>query len=53
MLDNNESLTHLNLIDHCHVIEDKNQSDTERCAEIFHTIQHAYEILSDPQERAW
>lgn len=38
-----------------HVIfpTDKNPDNLEECARRFHSIQHAYEVLSDPQERAW
>ncbi|AMD19445.1 HBR544Wp [Eremothecium sinecaudum] len=32
---------------------DKNREDTEKATEIFATIRSAYEVLSDPQERAW
>ena len=32
---------------------DKNPGNVEECSRIFHTIQHAYEVLSDPHERAW
>lgn len=42
---NNESRDHPSL--------DKNPDNLEECVQIFHSIQHAYEVLSDPQERAW
>ena len=32
---------------------DKNPDNVEECNRIFHLIQNAYEVLSDPQERAW
>jgi DnaJ family protein A protein 5 len=32
---------------------DKNKNREEEAAEKFKLIQHAYEVLSDPQERAW
>lgn len=32
---------------------DKNIEDSERATEIFATVRGAYEVLSDPQERAW
>ena len=32
---------------------DKNQDNVEECTRIFNEIQQAYEVLSDPQERAW
>lgn len=32
---------------------DKNPEDVEACTRIFNSIQQAYEVLSDPQERAW
>lgn len=32
---------------------DKNQDNVEECTRTFNTIQQAYEVLSDPQERAW
>lgn len=48
--------------DHVHVLadacmglswSDKNPDNLEECARLFHDIQHAYEVLTDPQERAW
>ncbi|XP_031556654.1 LOW QUALITY PROTEIN: dnaJ homolog subfamily C member 21-like [Actinia tenebrosa] len=32
---------------------DKNPENVEECTKIFAEIQQAYEVLSDPQERAW
>ena len=32
---------------------DKNPDNVEECSRIFHSVQHAYEVLSDPHERAW
>lgn len=32
---------------------DKNPDNIEECTRIFNDIQQAYEVLSDPQERAW
>ena len=32
---------------------DKNKNNEEEAAEKFKLVQHAYEVLSDPQERAW
>lgn len=32
---------------------DKNPDDVEACTRLFNCIQQAYEVLSDPQERAW
>ena len=32
---------------------DKNQGKEEECAAHFRIIQQAYDVLSDPQERAW
>lgn len=32
---------------------DKNPDNVEECTRIFNAIQQAYEVLSDPQERAW
>lgn len=32
---------------------DKNPDQTEECTRQFHLIQQAYEVLIDPQERAW
>lgn len=32
---------------------DKNPDDVEECTRLFNSIQQAYEVLSDPQERAW
>ncbi len=32
---------------------DKNPDNIEECTRLFNTIQQAYEVLSDPQERAW
>lgn len=32
---------------------DKNRGDEERATKIFAEVQAAYEVLSDPQERAW
>ncbi|VDN85459.1 unnamed protein product [Brugia pahangi] len=32
---------------------DKNPSNVEECTRYFALIQQAYDILSDPQERAW
>jgi len=35
------------------LIVDKNPDQTEECTREFHLIQQAYEVLIDPQERAW
>jgi len=32
---------------------DKNPDRAEECTREFHLIQQAYEVLIDPQERAW
>ena len=32
---------------------DKNPDNVEECTRVFTAIQQAYEVLSDPQERAW
>ena len=32
---------------------DKNPENLEECTRTFHAIQQAYEVLIDPQERAW
>ena len=32
---------------------DKNPDNVDEATEIFATIRSAYEVLSDPQERAW
>ena len=32
---------------------DKNPDNVEECTQQFNTIRQAYEVLSDPQERAW
>ena len=32
---------------------DKNPDNVEECTQRFNTIRQAYEVLSDPQERAW
>ena len=32
---------------------DKNPENIEECTRLFNAIQQAYEVLSDPQERAW
>jgi DnaJ family protein A protein 5 len=32
---------------------DKNPDNIDECTRIFNDIQQAYEVLSDPQERAW
>ena len=36
-----------------HLTADKNQHRLEAAAEVFKEISNAYEILSDPHERAW
>ena len=35
------------------MIADKNLDRIEECTKQFHLIQQAYDILTDPQERAW
>lgn len=35
------------------ILSDKNPDKTEECTKVFALIQKAYEVLSDPQERAW
>lgn len=35
------------------MISDKNLENPEEAAEQFKLIQAAYDVLSDPQERAW
>lgn len=35
------------------MISDKNLDNAEEAAEQFKLIQAAYDVLSDPQERAW
>ena len=35
------------------VYVDKNPDRAEECTREFHLIQQAYEVLIDPQERAW
>lgn len=37
----------------CCVFADKNLENAEEAAEQFKLIQAAYDVLSDPQERAW
>ena len=32
---------------------DKNPDRVEECSKLFNSIQQAYEVLGDPQERAW
>ena len=32
---------------------DKNPDRIDECTKEFHLLQQAYEVLSDPQERAW
>ena len=32
---------------------DKNPDNVEECTREFHLIQQAYDVLIDPQERAW
>ena len=32
---------------------DKNPGNVEACAEAFREVQAAYDVLSDPHERAW
>ena len=32
---------------------DKNPENIEECTRQFHLIQQAYDVLIDPQERAW
>ncbi|XP_064384810.1 dnaJ homolog subfamily C member 21-like isoform X2 [Halichondria panicea] len=32
---------------------DKNQDNVDECTRLFTAVQQAYEVLSDPQERAW
>ena len=44
-----ECVSNYNIFSH----KDKNQDNVEECARIFHSLQHAYEVLSDPHERAW
>ena len=34
-------------------ISDKNPDNIEECTRTFHLIQQAYDVLIDPQERAW
>jgi DnaJ family protein A protein 5 len=35
------------------ILPDKNPENTEECTKVFREIQAAYEVLIDPQERAW
>lgn len=37
----------------CFAAADKNQHRLDEAAEVFKEISNAYEILSDPHERAW
>ena len=43
------SLSPLSLL----LLSDKNPDDVEECTKLFNGIQQAYEVISDPQERAW
>lgn len=48
------SILTLNSPNYCHqTISDKNLDKAEEAAEHFKLIQAAYDVLSDPQERAW
>ncbi len=40
-------------IHHFVTISDKNPDNIEEVTKTFHEIQQAYEVLIDPQERAW
>ena len=35
------------------LVVDKNPGNIEECTAQFHLVQQAYEVLIDPQERAW
>ena len=36
-----------------YLIQDKNPDQTEESTKQFRVVQQAYDVLSDPQERAW
>ena len=38
---------------HIVLLTDKNPDNIDECTKVFHLIQQAYEVLIDPQERAW
>ena len=46
-------ILHRAVLIHVLLFSDKNPDRAEECTREFHLIQQAYEVLIDPQERAW